>query len=66
MSLDEVAAYGLQARRRADTEREFWMGEARRACIYLNENKWTWARIGKFMGVNLASVYRWAHPDRPQ
>lgn len=66
MSLDEVALHGLRARRRADSLRQEELAEAGRACAYLNANGWQWARIGKFMGVNLSTAYRWARPYLPR
>lgn len=66
MSLDEVALYGRQARRKADTARQEQLAEAGRSCAHLNANGWTWEQIGEFMGVNLTTAYRWAEPFLPK
>lgn len=65
MSLEEVAHYGLRARRRADLLRKEELAEAGRACAHLSANGWKWKDIGEFMGVNLSTAYRWAEPYLP-
>lgn len=36
-----------------------------RVCAQLHANGLTWEEIGKEMGVNLSTAYRWARPYLP-
>ncbi|MCO7194948.1 helix-turn-helix domain-containing protein [Pseudonocardia sp. McavD-2-B] len=55
MTDDRLVAAVLQAREaRKDAERT--------AAVELSRRGWSWARIGKAMGVDPSTAYRWVHP----
>lgn len=69
MSDAEVVAAAKQARRDADLAPAPYLRELGQACASLNRRGWTWDRIGREMGVNLSTAFRWGKPyldDTPE
>lgn len=65
MSEDEVVAVAKRARRDAEVARDPHLTKLGLACAHLHALGWSWSRIGREMGVNLSTAYRWAQPYLP-
>lgn len=62
MSDVEALAVAKRARRDAAAAPEPHLARLGKACARLHDLGWTWDRIGREMGVNLSTAYRWARP----
>lgn len=65
MTETEVVAVAMRARSAARQAQAPHLARLGRACAHLHTLGWTWEKIGKAMGVNLTTAYRWARPYLP-